>query len=78
VNLLVIFTAYVPWLVAVAWLLGGLIAGTVADRSILRRIVVSERVKQNYWLALALNWARAPGAACSRPRSLPAWRNGSS
>jgi small-conductance mechanosensitive channel len=59
VNLLFVYAAYAPWLVAVAWLAGGLIVGLLADRSILAPISAHPRIAGRYWLELAISSLRA-------------------
>jgi small-conductance mechanosensitive channel len=59
VTLLLAYHSYVPWLFALAWFVGGVVAGWLIDRLVLARISAARGVARSYWLELFITSLRA-------------------
>ncbi|HET9030005.1 MAG TPA: mechanosensitive ion channel family protein [Candidatus Aquilonibacter sp.] len=53
------YETYSAWLIALAWLAGGIVVGAVLNRLIAASVARSRRIANNYWLELAINSLRA-------------------
>lgn len=56
---IVLYQAYSPWLIALAWLVAGIFAGVVTSRLLGASAKRSQRITENYWLELGINAVRA-------------------